>query len=82
MSEKPAYPLPYLAFDVGCYECGEPSGVLGLYATEAEAEAACERAADRQKADWHGQHSMEVHDLRVAGSPYADPPANADEGAP
>lgn len=38
-----------MAFDVGCYECGEPSGVIGFFATEADAAAACSAAAERQK---------------------------------
>ena len=67
------YPLPFLAFDVGCYECGEPSGVIGLYATREEADAACARARKRQAAEWGGQHSMEVFDLRTERSEYADP---------
>lgn len=65
--------LPYLAFDIGCIECGEPSGVIGVFAIEAEAQAACDRAFERQKVDWHGQHSMEVYDLRQSNSAYADP---------
>lgn len=54
---------PWMAFDVGCYECGEPSGLIGLYATEAEARAACDEAATLQAADWTGQHAMQVHNL-------------------
>lgn len=65
----------YLAFDLGCQECGEPSGVIGLYATKRAAEAACDRAYERQEKVWGGQHTMQVFDL---ASP-ADVSAYADE---
>lgn len=53
----------FMAYDEGCYECGEPSGVIGFYVTKAEAEAAVEAASARQRADWKGQHDMFVIDL-------------------
>lgn len=56
-------PQRWLAFDIGCIECGENSAVIGTYPTEEEARAAAESEAERQAADWHGQHSMEVFDL-------------------
>lgn len=55
--------MRWLAFDVGCIDCGEASAVIGVYTTRVEAEAACETAKQKQRADWHGQHSMEVFDL-------------------
>ncbi|RTL08438.1 MAG: hypothetical protein EKK62_07720 [Acidimicrobiia bacterium] len=58
----------WLAFDIGCIECGEESGVIGIYDTEAEAQAAADAAEVRQADDWHGQHSMEVFDLSAQGS--------------
>ncbi len=58
----------WLAFDVGCIECGEESNVIGLFDSEEEAQAACEIAREKQKADWHGQHSFEVFDLTDARS--------------
>ena len=53
----------WLAFDIGCIECGEASAVIGIYATPQEAQAACDDAAEEQARNWHGQHSMEVFDL-------------------
>lgn len=53
----------FMAYDEGCYECGEPSGVIGFYDTETEAVAAVERAELRQKENWQGQHWMHVIDL-------------------
>jgi hypothetical protein len=56
-----------MAYDEGCYECGEPSGVIGFYPTRKQAEAAAEEAAVRQNEYWRGQHSMFVIDLAAPG---------------
>lgn len=53
----------WLAFDVGCIECGEYSAVIGLFETEEGAREAAKLAEEQQAANWHGQHSMEVFDL-------------------
>lgn len=53
----------YLAYDEGCYECGEPSGVLGFYETYEGALAAINKAVKAQNAKWFGQHWMHVIDL-------------------
>ncbi len=50
----------YLAYDEGCYECGEPSGVLGLYHSLQEAEEAVSRAQERQQKDWHWMHVIDL----------------------
>ena len=55
--------MKWLAMDIGCLECGEPSGVVGVFATEEEATLACEAAAAHHKADWHGEHCFDVFDL-------------------
>ena len=55
--------MNWLAFDIGCIECGEGSGVIGVYTTKEAAEAAAKKAAEEQSKDWHGQHSMEVFEL-------------------
>lgn len=59
---------PFAAFDIGCIECGESSSLIGLYATEAEAQAACDTW---EAVGWRGgQHYYEVFDLRTpAGLP-------------
>lgn len=57
----------WLAFDIGCIECGEESGVIGIFATEAEARAAADAATVRQDDDWGGQHHMRVFDLSSPG---------------
>lgn len=54
---------PWLAFDIGCIECGEESKPVGLFDTEEEALAAAKTAEEIQSADWHGQHYFDVFDL-------------------
>lgn len=61
----------YLVFDIGCIECCEPSGIVGIYRTRDKAYAACNEAADRQAADWQGQHRFHVYDLADRGD-YSD----------
>ena len=51
----------YVALDIGCIECGEPSAVIGLFVTKGEALKAIEAPRAAQKANWQGQHSFEVH---------------------
>lgn len=60
--------LRYLAFDVGCIECGEPSGIVGIYDTEEEAVEANKRAWQKQTANWDGQHAFLVFDLESENS--------------
>jgi hypothetical protein len=55
----------YLAFDVGCIECGEPSTVIGVFKTKAAARAAAGKAGAVQHDNWSGQHSFEVHEIEV-----------------
>lgn len=49
--------------DIGCIECGECTTVIGLYASREAAEAACDKAYEKNQLDWRGQHSFEVFDL-------------------
>jgi hypothetical protein len=62
-------PGSWLVFNIGCIECGVSSNVVGVYATEAEAE----RVADicNKELSWRdgGQNSYEVFDLYA---PQAD----------
>lgn len=63
----------WLAFDIGCLECEEDSGVVGIFETKEEAEAACRRAKERQHGQVGGQHSVQVFDLHPdARSRFAD----------
>lgn len=67
----------YLAFDVGCIECGEESAVIGVYHTEAEAQAACDTAEEAQRAHWTGQHSFQVHPITLPATVSAEPESAA-----
>ena len=51
----------YVALDVGCIECVEPSSVLGVFTDRVEAEQVCNYHENRQMENWHGTHSFEVH---------------------
>lgn len=55
----------WLAFDIGCIECGEGSSVIGVYKTEEAADAACDKEEERQKANWGGEHRMESYEIEV-----------------
>ena len=48
----------YVAVDIGCIECGEPSNVIGVFTTKEAAEEACEDHETRQEANWKGDHSF------------------------
>lgn len=52
----------YMVFDVGCIECGEPSRIVGFFATIDEAKSARDSASEDQEATWRGQHSFEIYD--------------------
>ena len=59
--------MKYLAMNIGCIECGEASGVIGLFETREDAEAACIPFEDL---GWiGGQHSYEVFDLEKLITP-------------
>ena len=66
LSAHPTLATKWLAFDIGCIECGEESAVIGTYATKEEAEAACKAAQEAQEKNWRGQHSMEVFEIPLA----------------
>lgn len=56
----------FLAFDIGCIECGEPSNVIGLYPTQEDAEAAITAYTDSTcwgKEGRSGQHLEEVFEI-------------------
>jgi hypothetical protein len=57
--------IRYLAFDIGCIECGEGSGPIGVYYTRAEAQMAANEEEILQQEDWSGQHKFEVYEIEV-----------------
>lgn len=56
--------MTYVAVDIGCIECGEPSALLGVYKIEEAAWNVCRIAIERQQEDWHGEHRFIVFDTR------------------
>lgn len=50
----------YVAVDIGCLECGEPSHILGIFTSEEEAYSVIADHRERQAEAWHGEHSFEV----------------------
>jgi hypothetical protein len=63
------YMTKYLVFDIGCLECGEGSTVIGFYDTRVEADKAREDYLEPGtrwgKAEWIGQHSVEVFEVTI-----------------
>lgn len=56
-------PKLYVALDVGCIDCGESSSVLGVFTAPDKALNVCMEHTERQKKNWHGCHSFEVHGI-------------------
>lgn len=56
----------FIVVNVGCIECGVPSNIVGLYATEEEAEAVAKVCGEKLSWRHGGQNSFEVFDLSVA----------------
>ena len=48
----------YVAVDIGCIECGEPSHVLGIFTNKEKALNVCKEHEERQNLNWTGQHSF------------------------
>ena len=67
----------YVAVDIGCIECSEPSAVLGIFTDESVAESVCAKEEEWQKSNWHGQHSFAV----FAVDEIDKPQARAEEGS-
>jgi len=53
----------WLAFDIGCIECGEGSSVIGIFTNPEDAEVARKAREDEQARNWHGQHIMQVFEI-------------------
>ena len=57
--------IVFVAVDIGCIECDEPSSVLGIYGTEEEALQFCEEAEIAQAKNWQGQHAFLVFETNM-----------------
>ena len=55
----------FLVFDIGCIECGESSAVVGIYATQPEAQAALVSRAGNEDGGYFssGQHEVGIFEL-------------------
>ena len=60
----------YIALDIGCIECGEPSHVLGIFNNYASAEQACMKAELLQLTNWVGQHDFYVEEIEHEDTEY------------
>lgn len=61
----------YVAVDIGCIECGEPSAVLGVFGTEDAADAAVRVAWEK----WHDDAEAGTHNFEIFQIEYT--PAEA-----
>jgi hypothetical protein len=60
--------MRYLAMDIGCLECGEPSKVLGVFDDVQDAAALC---GEWEKVGWRGgQHIYHVFELPLPNIPF------------
>jgi len=53
----------YVAVDVGCIDCGEKTSVMGVFTEFNKAQKVCDEHEERQRNNWHGKHSFEVHEV-------------------
>ena len=64
--------IAFLAFDIGCIECGEDSAVVGIYPDRESATAAIEQYLDKGtswgRTGWIGQHSVEIFQVVIPES--------------
>ena len=72
----------FLVMNIGCIECGVSSGVVGLFATQVEADKAAEKCQEHLHWREGGQNSFEVFDLKAAqAADYAEALAMPDAPA-
>lgn len=59
----------YLVFNIGCIECGVPSGVVGVFESEHFADRLAAWLNNKKKFSWRlsGQNSYEVFELPTVG---------------
>lgn len=53
----------YVAVDIGCIECGEPSNVIGIFTNKEQAKAICEEYKRRYDEHHSGQHEFEIFEV-------------------
>jgi hypothetical protein len=60
----------YVAVDIGCIECGEPSAVFGVFDSEEAAQAACDAQREIDNGWRGGQHSYDVFAVAEMNTTY------------
>lgn len=60
----------YVALDIGCIECGEPSHVLGIFNDPVDAGLVCVKAEKLQAKNWMGQHEFYVEEIEDEDTEY------------
>ena len=56
--------MKYVVVDIGCIECGEQSGVLGIFTDKKEAEKTAKKYKEKQANNWSGQHYFEIFEVK------------------
>ena len=56
--------MKYVVVDIGCIECGEQSGVLGIFTNKKEAEKVAKKYEEIQTNNWSGQHYFEIFEVK------------------
>lgn len=56
--------MKYVVVDIGCIECGEQSGVLGIFTNKKEAEKVAKKYKEIQSNNWCGQHFFEIFEVK------------------
>ena len=56
--------MKYVVVDIGCIECGEESGVLGIFTDEKEAVKVAKKYEEIQTKNWRGQHYFEIFEVK------------------
>lgn len=56
--------MKYVVVDIGCIECREKSGVLGIFTNKKEAEKVAKKYEEIQSNNWCGQHCFEIFEVK------------------
>lgn len=56
--------MKYVVVDIGCIECGEQSGVLGIFTDKKQAEEVQKKYREIQSNNWTGQHYFEIFEVK------------------
>ena len=60
----------YVLVDIGCIECGEESGVLGIFTNKKKAKMVAKKYEKIQSDNWSGQHYFEIFEIDEIDKTY------------